>query len=223
MWVFSVLKRTHLLSNFLGFTRYELKNHLGNVLAVVSDRKLGISDPSNASYLYYIPEAVNLYDYYPFGSLNRFYMRALIFILGGFVLLSCNDKPPKNAHGNIEIELTDSVILMWNIDSSNLIENEGYYEVINNYGEYRSLLIELIANDEETDAWFCDNYQMKVGDFAFMTLRRKEGIPNFEVFGMQWDVLDNNCEDTAIVFRYINSNREKCQGQIRDYLNQKKE
>lgn len=52
----------------LGFARYELSNHLGNVMAVISDRKLGISNGGNTGYVSYLPEVVNLYDYYPFGA-----------------------------------------------------------------------------------------------------------------------------------------------------------
>ena len=55
-------------TSLLGFARYELKNHLGNVMAVVSDRKIGVSNASLTGYDYSIPEVVNLYDYYPFGS-----------------------------------------------------------------------------------------------------------------------------------------------------------
>ncbi len=48
---------------------YELKNHLGNVLAVVSDVKLGISTAnySPAPVDYYIADVVEMTDYEPFG------------------------------------------------------------------------------------------------------------------------------------------------------------
>ena len=49
---------------------YEISNHLGNVLAVISDRKIGHS--SNGSTLdYYNPDVVNVTDYYPFGMPMR--------------------------------------------------------------------------------------------------------------------------------------------------------
>jgi RHS repeat-associated protein len=44
---------------------YELKNHLGNVLAVVSDVKLGVSTSSLVDY--YIGDVVEMTDYEPFG------------------------------------------------------------------------------------------------------------------------------------------------------------
>ena len=60
------------------FTRgnklFELTNHLGNVLATISDKRYGVSiDDSTVTY--FIPEVVSANDYYPFGSLqpNRSY------------------------------------------------------------------------------------------------------------------------------------------------------
>ncbi len=44
---------------------YELKNHLGNVLAVVSDVKIGLSTSSQV--FYYVADVVELTDYEPFG------------------------------------------------------------------------------------------------------------------------------------------------------------
>ncbi|MDE3250128.1 MAG: hypothetical protein KGO82_15815, partial [Bacteroidota bacterium] len=49
---------------------YELSNHLGNVLAVISDKKMGHT--SNSSSLdYYNPDIVSVTDYYPFGMVSR--------------------------------------------------------------------------------------------------------------------------------------------------------
>jgi RHS repeat-associated protein len=44
---------------------YELKNHLGNVLAVVSDVKIGLSTSSQVAY--YVADVVEMTDYEPFG------------------------------------------------------------------------------------------------------------------------------------------------------------
>ena len=49
----------------LGNKKYELSNHLGNVLAVVSDNKIGIG--SNGVADYYEPLVISESDYYPFG------------------------------------------------------------------------------------------------------------------------------------------------------------
>jgi len=55
---------------FEGWKRYELTNHLGNVLAVVSDRKIGKSTgtyPGPA--LWYEADVLSTQQYYPFGML----------------------------------------------------------------------------------------------------------------------------------------------------------
>ncbi len=52
---------------------YELTNHLGNVLATISDKKIGV--PSGSTISYYTADLVSAQDYYPFGMLqiNRSY------------------------------------------------------------------------------------------------------------------------------------------------------
>jgi RHS repeat-associated protein len=53
------------------FTRgnklFELTNHLGNVLATISDKRYGVST-NGSTVNYFIPEVVSANDYYPFGS-----------------------------------------------------------------------------------------------------------------------------------------------------------
>ena len=51
----------------LGTKRYELSNHLGNVLEVISDRKLSVSSTTKVDY--YMPDVISYSDYYPFGML----------------------------------------------------------------------------------------------------------------------------------------------------------
>lgn len=55
-------------SHSRGEKEYELSNHLGNVLATVSDRKLRVDD-GDGTVAYYNADIVNSTDYYPFGSL----------------------------------------------------------------------------------------------------------------------------------------------------------
>jgi RHS repeat-associated protein len=54
-----------------GYKQYELTNHLGNVLATISDRKFGISSGGSSLISYYEPDIVTAQDYYPFGMLSR--------------------------------------------------------------------------------------------------------------------------------------------------------
>jgi len=55
-----------------GDKQYELTNHLGNVLATISDRKFGIPLSDTSSLIsYYEPHIVTAQDYYPFGMMSR--------------------------------------------------------------------------------------------------------------------------------------------------------
>ncbi|MEP4780045.1 MAG: 3-coathanger stack domain-containing protein, partial [Algibacter sp.] len=53
-------------ASLVGDKRYELSNHLGNVLSVVSDRKI-VADPLN--FTNFTADVLTFNDYYPFGSL----------------------------------------------------------------------------------------------------------------------------------------------------------
>ncbi len=50
-----------------GRKRYELNNHLGNVLSVISDRKVGVGQFNTLYFSYYTPDIRTATDYYPFG------------------------------------------------------------------------------------------------------------------------------------------------------------
>ncbi len=57
---------TKTYSRLVGDKRYELSNHLGNVLSVISDRKI-VDDPLN--FTTFMPDVLTYNDYYPFGQL----------------------------------------------------------------------------------------------------------------------------------------------------------
>jgi hypothetical protein len=52
-------------SIMIGKRTYELTNHLGNVLATITDKKVG--NDSSGTVNYYIAEVLSQNDYYPFG------------------------------------------------------------------------------------------------------------------------------------------------------------
>jgi RHS repeat-associated protein len=54
-----------------GHKQYELTNHLGNVLATISDRKFGVSSAGSSLIDHYEPDIVTAQDYYPFGMMSR--------------------------------------------------------------------------------------------------------------------------------------------------------
>jgi len=51
-----------------GYKRYELTDHRGNVMAVVSDRKKGVDENGDGSIEYYNADVVSAVDYLPFGG-----------------------------------------------------------------------------------------------------------------------------------------------------------
>lgn len=53
---------------YRGNKRYELRNHLGNVMVVISDRKGGRQNTTGTNCDYYLPYIVSISDYYAFGS-----------------------------------------------------------------------------------------------------------------------------------------------------------
>ncbi|MGI8600074.1 MAG: N-acetylmuramidase domain-containing protein [Chitinophagaceae bacterium] len=53
-------------SSMVGSVNYELSNHLGNVLATISDKKIGAT-VNNTSVDHYQAEVISQQDYYPFG------------------------------------------------------------------------------------------------------------------------------------------------------------
>ena len=54
----------------LGSANYELSNHLGNVLSVVSDRKIKTINNVQVGGFSYIADVISTSDYYPFGSVQ---------------------------------------------------------------------------------------------------------------------------------------------------------
>jgi len=59
---------TNIFTHTVGKKSLELSNHLGNVLSVVSDRKLGVDNNSDNIVDYYLADVVSATDYYSFGS-----------------------------------------------------------------------------------------------------------------------------------------------------------
>jgi len=75
-----VYRNSYAEYNFGGGTKYggrgnkfyEISNHLGNVLSVISDKKYGIADPLDTTKVgWYNPDIIKASDYYPFGMISR--------------------------------------------------------------------------------------------------------------------------------------------------------
>ncbi len=74
---------TNNFKHTLGMKQFELTNHLGNVLAVVTDRKHPRDDDGNGFIDYYQPEIVKATDYSPFGVelYDRNYVREEVTVI----------------------------------------------------------------------------------------------------------------------------------------------
>src|SRR5690554_6248731 len=62
-----VSQEYYVVENQKGDKRYELANHLGNVLEVITDRKLPEPNVAQDEVLYYLADVVSYSDYYPYG------------------------------------------------------------------------------------------------------------------------------------------------------------
>lgn len=123
----------------LTFTRgnklFELANHLGNVLATISDKRYGVSG-DGTTVTYFIPEVVSANDYYPFGMLQpgRSYTEAGT---GGYRYgFNGQEKTDEIAgvgnHTTAEFwEYDPRIGRRWNVDPK-LKDNESPYAVLGN-------------------------------------------------------------------------------------------
>jgi RHS repeat-associated protein len=74
------------LSGITGNKQYELTNHLGNVLATISDKKIGVSLASDSSLTdHYEADVLTAQDYYPFGMIMPGRMFTALTVPGGSV------------------------------------------------------------------------------------------------------------------------------------------
>ncbi|MBS1604645.1 MAG: hypothetical protein JST42_18410, partial [Bacteroidetes bacterium] len=74
------------LPYYTGKKQYELVNHLGNVLATITDKKIGVSLATDSSLIdHYEADVKTAQDYYPFGMVMPGRMFTAISIPGGSV------------------------------------------------------------------------------------------------------------------------------------------
>ena len=76
---------------YTGKKQYELTNHLGNVLATITDKKIGVSLASDSSLIdHYEADVQTAQDYYPFGMIMPGRMFTALAIPGGSVAGTTN-------------------------------------------------------------------------------------------------------------------------------------
>ena len=81
-----------------GLKQYELTNHLGNVLATITDRRLQVPDASGTTLGYYTADVATAQDYYPFGMImpGRTYLSPTGGAGGGYYRYGFNGKENDN-------------------------------------------------------------------------------------------------------------------------------
>jgi hypothetical protein len=67
----------------------------------------------------------------------------------------------------------------------------------------------------------CKTTNLRIGDLAYLTLKRILPLPFFAVTGMQCDVIQDGCQ--VGVFEYIEANRSKFKEQVQAYYDKKKD
>ena len=65
----SSIRNTTVFNSRRGSRRYELSNHLGNVLVAISDRKIGLPSGDSSLNIAYSAQALHAQSYYPFGMM----------------------------------------------------------------------------------------------------------------------------------------------------------
>ncbi|HNW70029.1 MAG TPA: RHS repeat-associated core domain-containing protein, partial [Bacteroidales bacterium] len=58
----------HIFASTYCSRRYELTNHLGNVMVTIKDKRIAVDANSNGITDYYLPDVESTIDYYPFGQ-----------------------------------------------------------------------------------------------------------------------------------------------------------
>ncbi|MCP9751022.1 RHS repeat protein [Ferruginibacter sp. HRS2-29] len=105
---------------------FELTNHLGNVLATVSDKKTQVPASGNITVDYYTAEVVTATDYYPFGMLmplRQYYIDTTTYAVGNTsTTVSVEDTTVQQLykHGFNDTASTHPYVTVPNILNSNL-------------------------------------------------------------------------------------------------------
>ncbi len=96
------------------------------------------------------------------------------------------------------------------------------WRIISNKKDAIQLLIDKLGDTTLTKATDkCKTTSLRVGDIAYLTLKRILPLPFFSVTGMQCDVIKDGCQ--IGVFEYIESNRPIFKGQVQAYYDKKKD
>ena len=95
--------------NTIGDKRYELSSHLGNVVSVISDRKLAVYDATSTTFIKFTPDVLSFSDYMPGGMQmpNRNSQGNYRYAYQG------QEKDPETGKEAFQLRLYDSRINRW--------------------------------------------------------------------------------------------------------------
>lgn len=126
-----------------------------------------------------------------------------------------------NAYGQTDL-LKSQIDSLKYLTGEPLDCNSVAWRIISNKKDAIQLLIDKLSGTaliKATDK--CKTTSLRVGDIAYLTLKRILPLPFFAVTGMQCDVIKDGCQ--VGVFEYIETNRPKFKGQVQAYYDKKKD
>ena len=126
-----------------------------------------------------------------------------------------------NAYGQTDL-LKSQVDSLKYLTGDSLDCNSVAWRIISNKKDAIRLLIDKLSDTaliKATDK--CKTTSLRVGDIAYLTLKRILPLPFFAVTGMQYDLIKDGCQ--VGVFEYIETNRPKFKGQVQAYYDKKKD
>lgn len=110
----------------LGNKKYELSNHLGNVLSVISDNKIGIDSDTDLVADSYKPLIISESDYYPFGMAMKERSFSNEEYRFGFNTQEKSTEIGKDTYTAEFWQYDSKIARRWNIDPVNKIHESSY-------------------------------------------------------------------------------------------------
>jgi RHS repeat-associated protein len=175
-----------------GYRQYEISNHLGNVLATISDVKTGIDNPVDGTIDFYEPKFLSRQDYYPFGMIMPGRNDAKKEYRFGFNGQEKTDEiSGKGNHNTAKYWEYDTRLgRRWNIDPVVKPKESGYSTLGNNPIKYFDPFGDDIVNkheDQKNNQSKIDDLSLKLG--SLKNRREKRYVKN-EIKNLQTG-LDN--------------------------------
>ncbi|GAA0876020.1 hypothetical protein GCM10009118_24300 [Wandonia haliotis] len=117
------------------------------------------------------------------------------------------------------VQLVEDISINWNNQSYSIMEDELFSSVVAVFSKKQKRIIALISDTTISEAKACSiDRNLLVGDLAFLLINKIKKLPYFEVLGVQWDFLEDNCKYPFGLFDYINNYRNEVEKKVEFYL-----